>query len=125
MNSLPRVGTTSARRVRGIVGGEQQEQLGLQRIGILEFVDEEVREALLKRRAHGGVIANQIPRPQQQIEEVERAEPRLRGLVAIDRSRSSPCSSAARSASAARWNASSARPAPRAQPTPRRAARPC
>ena len=32
----------------GIVGSEQQEDLGLQRIGVLELVDEDAREAALK-----------------------------------------------------------------------------
>ena len=39
-------------RLGGIVGREQQQDLGLQRIGVLELVDEEVREAALQLRAH-------------------------------------------------------------------------
>ena len=69
---------------RGIARREQQQDLGLQRIGVLELVDEQVREAQLKRGAHLRVIAHEIARRHQQVEEVERAVPRLRRLVAID-----------------------------------------
>ena len=52
MNSLPGAGrTSSARRARRIVGGEQQQDLGLNRIGVLELVDEDARELLLQVRA--------------------------------------------------------------------------
>ena len=86
MNNLPRVGTTSRQtRSAGIFGREQQQQLGLQRVGILEFVDEQMREPLLKRGPHLVMIAHQIARADQQIEEIERTEPRLRHFIAIDR----------------------------------------
>ena len=69
----------------GIVGGEQQQDLGLQRIGVLELVDEDAREARLEAAPHAGVVAHQIARAEQQIEEVERAGARLELVVAVDR----------------------------------------
>ena len=43
MNSLPATGRTSAIGHARIVGGEQQQDLGLNRIGVLELVDEDAR----------------------------------------------------------------------------------
>ena len=57
----------------GIVGGEQQQDLGLERIGVLEFVDEEMREARLKSASHLRMSRQQIARAQQQIDEIERS----------------------------------------------------
>ena len=42
-------------RCAGIVGDEQHQDLGLQRVGVLELVDEEVREAAREVGAHRGV----------------------------------------------------------------------
>ena len=52
MKSVPGHGLTLAPigRIR-IVRGQQEKELGLQRIGVLKLVDEDVREALLKPAA--------------------------------------------------------------------------
>ena len=68
----------------GIVGGEQQQDLGLQRVGVLELVDEDVREALLEAAPHGSSLRDEVARLEQQVEEVERAGARLQLLVAVD-----------------------------------------
>ena len=61
----------------GIVGREEQQDFGLERIGVLELVDEEVREALLQLAPHAGVAANEIARLDQEVEEIEAAGLRL------------------------------------------------
>jgi hypothetical protein len=61
--------------------GQEQQDLGLQRVGVLELVDEEVAEALLEPRPHLRVVAHQIARPQQQVEEVEATAATLALLV--------------------------------------------
>ena len=53
------------------VGRQAHEQLGLQRIGVLELVDQQVAEASLEVMAHVGVIADEIAGANQQVEEVE------------------------------------------------------
>ena len=68
-----------------IVGGEQQQDLGLQRIGVLELIDEHPLEAALKAGADLRVVADQVARAEQQVEEVERAGVRLQLLVALER----------------------------------------
>ena len=60
-------------RLSGIVGRQQQQDLGLQRIGVLKLVDEDPFEALLKARPHLWVIPDEISRLEQKIEKVERA----------------------------------------------------
>ena len=60
-----------------IVRREQQEDLRLERIGVLEFVHEQAGETRLKRLAHFAVLHEQIARSQQQVDEVERAGPLL------------------------------------------------
>jgi len=70
-----------------IRGREQQEDLGLERIGILEFVDEDVRESRLETAADAGVAGDQVAGFQQQIEEVERTGPGLQRFVAGDGAR--------------------------------------
>ena len=63
MNSLPGAGATLRQSVSlGIVGRQQQQDLGLQRIGVLELVDEDPREARLEAAPHAGVVAHQIAR---------------------------------------------------------------
>ena len=66
-----------------VVAGEAEQQLGLQRIGVLELVDEDDAEALAELAAHIGVVADQIARLDQQIEEVERAGFLLALFVAL------------------------------------------
>ena len=67
-----------------IVRREQQQDLGLQRIGVLELVDEQVREPLLERRAHVAAVAHDVARAHEQVEEVERADASLGVFVGGD-----------------------------------------
>src|SRR6266545_2742081 len=67
----------------GIGRGQQQEELGLERIGILELVHENPREPGLKMPPHHPIVVDQITRAQQQVEEVERAFARLELRVAL------------------------------------------
>ena len=84
MKSLPASGRTSrAFDTVSIVGREQQQDLGLERIGVLELVDEDPLELALQVPADRGVVANQIARARQQIAEIERAERRFELDVAI------------------------------------------
>src|SRR5688572_31689448 len=56
-----------------IAGRQEQQQLGLQRIRVLELVHEDPLEALLEVLPDLTVVPDEIARLQQQIEEVERA----------------------------------------------------
>jgi hypothetical protein len=68
-----------------IVGGEQQEDLGLQWVGILELVDEEVGKSLLQLGANAAVVSNEVARLDEEIEEIEAAGASLQLFVAPDR----------------------------------------
>jgi hypothetical protein len=68
----------------GIVGGEQQQDLGLQRIGVLELVDEEVGEARLIAAADRRIGDDEVARADQQVHEVEHARALLGRLVGVD-----------------------------------------
>ena len=83
---------------------EAHHDLGLDRVGVLELVDEDPREAVVEVVAHLGVVAQQVARPHQQVVEVGGA--RRRGArcskratncstsgstPAIASARSSPC----------------------------------
>jgi len=70
---------------RGVVGGKQQEDLRLQRIGVLELVDEQVSEATLEVGAHGRDVAQEIARAHQQVDEVERAGIAFELFVTVER----------------------------------------
>jgi hypothetical protein len=67
-----------------VVGGEQQQDLRLERVRVLELVDEDVRVAPLQVLAHRRVVAHQVAGAEQQIEEVEAAGAALQRLVALD-----------------------------------------
>ena len=67
-----------------VVGREQQEDLRLERIGVLELVDEDPLEARLESAPHLRVVAHEVARAEQQIEEVERPASRLQLVVAVD-----------------------------------------
>ncbi len=69
----------------GIVGGKKQEDLRLQRIGVLKLVDEDALEAALKPLADPAVVAHQVARDEQEVEKVERAVLRLHLFVAQQR----------------------------------------
>ncbi len=60
-------------RLPGVGRRKQQQQLGLERIGILELVDEDPLEALLEMPPHLRIVPDQVARAEQQVEEVERA----------------------------------------------------
>ncbi len=57
----------------GGAAGQQQKNVGLNRIRVLEFVDEDARELGLQMAAHGLVRLDQIARLREQVAEVERA----------------------------------------------------
>ena len=69
-----------------VVGRKQQQDLRLERVRVLELVDEQVAVAPLQVGAHRGVRAQQIAGLDQQVVEVQLAERVLRFLVALDRS---------------------------------------
>src|SRR5262249_46615841 len=67
-----------------IVRREQKEDLRLKRVGVLELVDEEMRDALLKLVTDRSVVQQEIARADEQIQEVELSRSRLEILVAAD-----------------------------------------
>src|SRR5439155_9932688 len=67
-----------------IVGREQEQDLRLQRIRVLELVDQEMGEPPLQVAADGGVAADEITGAQQEVEEVEAAGALLQPLVILD-----------------------------------------
>ena len=66
-----------------IVGREQHQDLRLERIRVLELVDEEVREAPLELAAHGGFAADQVAGQEQEVEEIEAAGALLELVVGL------------------------------------------
>ena len=83
---LPRRGDDRAPVALGRILRRQQEQnLGLERIGVLELVDEDPRVSPLRRGTDVVVAADQVSRPQQEVDEVEAPRLRLRLPVAFDR----------------------------------------
>ena len=69
----------------GRIGRRQQQQdLGLQGIGVLELVDEDADVALLRVVADIVVVAEQVPRPKQQIDEIESSRLGLQAVIALD-----------------------------------------
>ena len=64
---------------------QQQQDLGLERIGVLELVDEDARVALLRGGAHCIVAADQVSRPEQEVDEVKAPRFGLRPVVTRDR----------------------------------------
>ena len=75
----------ASRSRSGSSAAEEQEDLRLQRVGILELVDEDPLEAILKALADAAVVAHQVARDEQQVEKVERAALRLHLPVPIER----------------------------------------
>src|SRR5689334_6104459 len=71
-------------RFVGIRGGQQQQQLRLQRIGVLEFVHEDASKAFLEVAPDVPIVPYKIARAHQQIEKIERALPLLQRLVSVD-----------------------------------------
>ena len=66
-----------------LIAGEQQGELGLDRVGVLELVDQHDLVAAAEVVARGLVVAQQVARPEQQVVEVRlaRLEPLQRVLV--------------------------------------------
>ena len=72
-------------RVAGwLVRRQHPQQVGLQRIGVLEFVHQDEAEPALKLVADVRHVAHEVARADQQIEEIERPGAHLSLLVAID-----------------------------------------
>ncbi len=67
--------------LRGIVAGDEQQDLRLQRVGVLELVHQHVGEALPQLGADLRIADQQIPGAQQEIEEVQAAGALLEALV--------------------------------------------
>ena len=63
------------------VAAQAPEDLGLQRIGVLELVDQDMREARGQRAAHRFMVAQQLARGEDQIVEIEK---RSRALVVAE-----------------------------------------
>src|SRR5207253_1075472 len=66
-----------------VVRREEQENLRLQRVGVLELVDEDVREPALQLGTDRRVVADQVAGAEQQVDEVEAAGAALQGLVSF------------------------------------------
>ena len=69
------------REIVAVLGGEQQDELVLRRVGVLVLVDQDVLEALLVVREHVGVLAEQRDGVHEQVVEVHRAGLLQAGLV--------------------------------------------
>jgi hypothetical protein len=57
--------------LRGCVATEQPQDLGLQGVGILEFVDQNARVAVCQRLAHDGIAGEKIARVMQEIIKID------------------------------------------------------
>jgi hypothetical protein len=64
---------------------QEQQELGLERIGVLELVHEDVRQPPLQIGAHVRAVAHEVAGAQQEVEKIERRRARLQRLVTIDR----------------------------------------
>ena len=51
-----------------IVSGEEHQDFGLERVGILKFVNKNMAEAILQSGAQNGIAADEITGGQQQVE---------------------------------------------------------
>ena len=72
-------------RFVGIVGGKQQQDFSLQRIGVLKFIDEDVRETILQIAADIGFVTHQIAREQEQIYKIQFAGAAFQSIVMKDK----------------------------------------
>ena len=54
-----------------VISCEKQQDLGLEGVGILEFIDKVMREALLQLGAHALIVADEITRLDQEIDKIE------------------------------------------------------
>ena len=72
MNSFPGTGRDAAPVVGlGITGREQDNDLRLQRVRVLELINEKVGEAFLEMLAHAGGLDEQIAGADEQVKEIE------------------------------------------------------
>ena len=82
---LPRNGTGLEVAVAGrIIRRDEQQDLGLKRIGILELVHEQVRKSLLQVATHGRLVAHHVAHADEHVEVVERPRSLLEILVRHD-----------------------------------------
>ena len=83
---MPGTGLTARQSVSPrVIGGEQQEYFRLERIGILELVDEEMADASLQLAANSSAISDQIARLDEEVEEIEPPGLGLEDLVSCNR----------------------------------------
>ena len=68
-------------RLERVVGREEQEDLCLERVGILKLIDEYVCKSMLEFAANNLVVANEIAREEQQIQKVELTRARFQSVV--------------------------------------------
>ena len=68
-----------------VVCHEKQQDLGLQRVGVLKLVHKHARESCLERRAGVAMVSNEIPRFEQQVHEIQSAGIGLETVVSPDR----------------------------------------
>ena len=59
----------------------------LERVGVLELVDQEVADPALEVLPDVRTVAHEVPRPEEQVEEIEAPRPRLRAVVGGDEAR--------------------------------------
>ena len=71
--------------IRVVGRGEEQQQLRLQRVGVLELVHEQVAEAPLEVAPYLGVVAHEVARLDEQVEEVHGTGPPLAVVVKPNR----------------------------------------
>ena len=68
-------------RLPGVVRRQEHQNLGLERVGVLELVDEDVAELFLEIPADRRPVPDQVPGLDQQVHEVEPAQLFLEGLM--------------------------------------------
>ena len=68
---------------RALLSCEQHQNLRLQRVRVLELVNEDVPESILEGASDGSTVAHEIARFEQQVQEIERAGSRLQVAVQI------------------------------------------
>ena len=73
--------------IAGVLVGalaEEEDDLGLERVGVLELVHEDEAEVALEVVARGAVVAEHVARFDEQVDEVQRAAPVLGLAVAVE-----------------------------------------
>ena len=81
---LARRGHNLAPPINGrVVRREQQQDLGLQGVGVLKLVDEDVRQPALQRLPQIAPVADEVASLEEQIDEIQDAGPRFELLAPI------------------------------------------